>query len=66
MTGGDPPLLDWGDSSHWAATDLPCRYCARPTRLRDSKRKPAHKSCAEAALQQQADEAADAYRADTL
>ncbi|MFE4535643.1 hypothetical protein ACFRKB_11245 [Streptomyces scopuliridis] len=60
-----PPggLLDWGDSSHWDSRGpRPCRYCGGPTQLRDSKRSPAHKTCAEAALQQQAAEAADAYQ----
>lgn len=58
-----PPggLLDWGSSTHWSHTPRPCRYCDRPTQLRDSKRSPAHKTCAEAALQQQAADAADAY-----
>jgi hypothetical protein len=59
-----PPggLLDWRDQSHWSWTEKPCRYCKEPTNLRDSKHKPAHKTCAEAALQQQAAEAADAYQ----
>jgi len=59
-----PPggLLDWGDSSHWSSTEKPCRYCGFPTHLRDSKRSPAHKTCAEDALAQQAQEAADAYK----
>lgn len=60
------PLLDWRDSSHWSHTPKPCRYCGHPTNLRDSKRSPAHKTCAEAALAQQAADAADAYRKDTL
>ncbi|HEX5567405.1 MAG TPA: hypothetical protein VFY14_10865 [Streptomyces sp.] len=67
MSGdGRPPLLDWRDSSHWSTRERPCRYCDKPTHLRDSKRKPAHKTCAEQALAQQAAEAADAYRKDTL
>lgn len=59
-----PPgaLLDWGDNSHWSERPRPCRYCGRFTHLRDSKGSPAHKVCAEAALQQQAAEAADAYQ----
>ncbi|MCZ4514529.1 hypothetical protein O3Q52_41645 [Streptomyces sp. ActVer] len=66
MTGQDagpdpPPLLDWRHSSHWSWTPKPCRYCGKDTQLRDSKRKPAHKSCAEDALAQQAADAADAY-----
>jgi hypothetical protein len=59
-----PPgaLLDWRDSSHWSPRPRPCRYCGHFTHLRDSKRSPAHKVCAEAALQQQAAEAGDAYQ----
>lgn len=59
-----PPggLLDWSDSSHWSSTEKPCRYCGFPTHLRDSKRSPAHKCCAEEALRQQAADAADAYQ----
>lgn len=55
-------LLNWIDSSHWDYDGpQPCRYCGRPTQLRDSKRSPAHKVCAEAALAQQAADAADTY-----
>lgn len=63
-----PPggLLDWGDSSHWSQQNRPCRYCGFDTHLRDSKRSPAHKVCAEEALARQVAEAADAYRKDTL
>ncbi|MFF9910650.1 hypothetical protein [Streptomyces sp. NPDC013457] len=61
-----PPLLDWRDSSHWHHTPKPCRYCGKPAYTRDSKRSPAHKTCAEEALAQQAADAADAYRKDTL
>ncbi|MFF6781384.1 hypothetical protein [Streptomyces sp. NPDC012510] len=56
-----PPLLDWRDASHWSHQQKPCRYCGGLTNLRDSKRKPSHKVCAEAALAQQAAEQADAY-----
>ena len=67
MTGdGRPPLLDWRDSSHWSTQERPCRYCSKPTQLRDSKRKPAHKTCAEAAIATQAAEAADAYHTQQL
>lgn len=56
-------LLDWRDSDvHWSNRQLPCRYCGFPTNLRDSKHKPAHKTCAEEALAIQAAEAADAYQ----
>ncbi|MFF2650556.1 hypothetical protein [Streptomyces sp. NPDC058045] len=60
-------LLDWRSSTHWAATEQPCRYCGHDTHLRDSKKAPAHKVCAETALAQQAADAADAYhqRTDT-
>ncbi|MFE0137659.1 hypothetical protein ACFWY6_39800 [Streptomyces sp. NPDC059037] len=64
-----PPgeLLDWRESSHWDYGDpLPCRYCGSPTHLRDSKGKPADKVCAEAAVAQQAAEAAEAYDAERL
>jgi len=59
-----PPggVLDWSDRSHWSSTPRPCRYCGRFTYLRDSKRSPAHKTCAEQAIAQQAAEAADAYK----
>ncbi|MBP5913194.1 hypothetical protein F3K34_13220 [Streptomyces sp. LBUM 1486] len=60
--GRDPPLLDWTDRSHWSHQQRPCRYCQGLTNLRDSKRKPSHKVCAEEALAQQAAEAADAYQ----
>ncbi len=63
-----PPggLLNWGDSTHWSREPRPCRYCGFDTNLRDSKRSPAHKVCAEDALARQVAEAADAYRKDTL
>jgi hypothetical protein len=61
----EPPLLDWRDPSHYSYAARPCRYCGGDTHLRDSKKKPAHKTCAENALAQQAAEAADAYRLDT-
>ncbi|MEV5977542.1 hypothetical protein [Streptomyces sp. NPDC052114] len=57
-------LLDWRDSSHWSWTPKPCRYCGLDTHLRDSKRSPAHKTCAEAALARQHAEAVDAYHAE--
>jgi hypothetical protein len=56
-----PPVLDWRDASHWSWTAKQCRYCPGLTNLRDSKGKPAHKSCAEEALARQAEEAADEY-----
>lgn len=60
-------LLDWSDSSHWNY-DGPaaCRYCGRPAFLLDSGRHPAHKTCAEAALAEQAAEATAAYGGQTL
>ena len=63
--GRDPPVLDWSDRSHWSHERKPCRYCGGLTNLRDSKRKPSHKVCAEEALARQAAEAAEAYGADT-
>jgi hypothetical protein len=58
---GGPVVLDWSSREHWSHVQKQCRYCPGLTNLRDSKGKPAHKVCAEAALQQQAAEAADAY-----
>ncbi|MEU5979412.1 hypothetical protein [Streptomyces sp. NPDC047315] len=55
-------LLDWRDSSHWHRDPRPCRYCQRPTQLRDSRGKPADKVCAEQALAQQAADTAAAYQ----
>lgn len=55
-------LLNWSDRSHWSYEEQPCRYCGKPTNLRDSKAKPAHKTCAETALTQQAADTAAAYR----
>ncbi|MFJ6014529.1 hypothetical protein [Streptomyces sp. NPDC092952] len=43
-------LLNWGSSAHWDSRARPCRYCGRPTHLRDSKGAPADKVCAEDAL----------------
>lgn len=56
------PVLDWRSQAHWSWTPKPCRYCGRDTNLRDSKRKPAHKTCAEEAIAQQVADAADAYK----
>ena len=61
-TGGHPPLLDWRDPSHYSRVKAPCRYCGRPTHLRDSQRRPADKVCAEEALATQAAQAADTYQ----
>ncbi|MEU6342170.1 hypothetical protein ABZ883_14655 [Streptomyces sp. NPDC046977] len=68
MTGGpgQPVCLDWRDSRHWGGTDKPCRYCGKPTPLRDSKRSPAHKVCAEKRLVEQAAEATEAYESERL
>lgn len=54
-------LLDWRDSRHYSYEPGPCRYCGKPTHLRDSKGSFAHKVHAEEALARQAAEAADAY-----
>ncbi|MBK3625466.1 hypothetical protein JHN59_11530 [Streptomyces sp. MBT49] len=59
-----PPtgVLDWTDRTHWDHRGpKPCRYCAGPTQLRDSDRKPAHKTCAERALSEQAEDATVIY-----
>lgn len=45
-----PPLLDWRDRRHWSDYSAPCWHCHQPTNLRDDKKKPAHKVCAERAL----------------
>ncbi|GAA1401553.1 hypothetical protein GCM10009639_43980 [Kitasatospora putterlickiae] len=43
-----PAHLDWRDASHYDRTrTLPCRWCGRPTPLRDDQRRPSHKVCAE-------------------
>ncbi|WP_432001549.1 hypothetical protein [Streptomyces sioyaensis] len=55
-------LLVWTSSAHWSDTARPCRYCGRPTNLRDSKRAPAHKVCAEHALVCQQEDAVAVYR----
>lgn len=65
----DPPHvpgrpLDWRDSAHWSPRERPCRYCGWPTHLRDGERRPAHKTCAETALDRQAADAAEAYDAE--
>lgn len=40
--------LDWHDAQHFdRIRDLPCRWCGKPTPLRDDQRRPAHKVCAE-------------------
>jgi hypothetical protein len=54
--------LDWKSAAHWSWDAKPCRYCGRDTNLRDSKRSPAHKVCAEAELTKQAAEMAAAYQ----
>ncbi|MEE1788960.1 hypothetical protein PUR71_39580 [Streptomyces sp. SP17BM10] len=46
-----PAFLDWHDARHFDRTgDRPCRWCGRPTPLRDDQRRPSHKVCAENAL----------------
>ncbi|GAA5026145.1 hypothetical protein [Actinopolymorpha pittospori] len=42
-------LQDWRDSHRWSSRQMPCRFCAAPTNLRDLDGRPAHKVCAEAA-----------------
>lgn len=61
-----PPVLDWRHPRHWRAHARPCRYCGAPTRLRDSRSSPAHKTCAEEALACQAEEQAARWRPGTL
>lgn len=65
----DPPptgLLNWTDSRHWSLDARPCRYCGGVTNLRDSARHPAHKTCAEAAIQEQIRDQAEAYENERL
>lgn len=53
-------LLNWSNPvRHWAWEAGACRYCGHPTHLRDSKGHPAHKVCAEQALDRQAAETAE-------
>jgi len=47
--GGVSTVLDWRGSAHWSRRRLPCD-CGRLTNLRDGAGRPAHKTCAEAAL----------------
>ncbi len=55
-------VFDWSGRRHWASKARPCRYCGGPpTHLRDSRRKPAHKVCAEHAFARQVAEYAEAY-----
>lgn len=61
-----PVYLNWKSPAHWSWTARPCRYCGVDTNLLDSKRKPAHKVCAEAAIAQQAVEATAAYEREHL
>lgn len=44
--------LNWHERSiHWSGYRAPCLYCTRSTVLRDELRRPAHKVCAEAAIE---------------
>ncbi|WP_327385001.1 hypothetical protein [Streptomyces sp. NBC_01207] len=66
----EPPttgLLDWTDSRHWDyGGPRPCRWCEKPTQLRDGKGRPSHKVCAEAVMAERVAEAAQAYEAERL
>lgn len=58
-------LLNWNDSRHWDHNGpKPCRYCGKPTQLRDSRGSHSHKTCAEEALARQHAEAGEAYDAE--
>jgi hypothetical protein len=59
-------LLDWTGPWHWGGIELPCRYCGEDTPLRDSKRQPAHKVCAEQALAAQYAQALTEYQEGAL
>lgn len=52
-------ILNWSKPWHWSWEAKPCRYCGWMTHLRDGKAAPAHKVCAERALERQAVEAAE-------
>ncbi|MDX2645067.1 hypothetical protein PV341_16140 [Streptomyces sp. PA03-1a] len=54
-------VLNWKSWDHWSDLQKPCRYCGGLTNLRDSKRKPAHKVCAEEAIARQIAEQAESY-----
>lgn len=62
-----PPtgVLDWS-VGHWGGSLLKCRYCPGLTPLRDSRGKPAHKVCAEAAIAEQVEEYSAAYENERL
>lgn len=59
---GHPPALAW-TAANVAKTAKPCRYrCGfGDTKLRDADGEPAHKVCAEKALQQATEAATAAY-----
>ena len=59
-------LLNWSGAGHWSWTEKPCRWCGGLTYLRDGKRHPSHKVCAELAIAEQAADAAEAYGRQTL
>lgn len=63
-----PPggLLNWNSSDHWSSNPAPCRYCGRMTNLRDSRRHPAHKTCAEDAVRQWIQEEGERYENERL
>lgn len=42
--------LDWRDNAHWSHRAAACVHCGRQTNLLDDQRRPSHKMCAEAAL----------------
>lgn len=52
-------ILNWRHPGHWLEIPKVCGYCGWLTHLRDSKGRPAHKVCAERALEQQAAELAE-------
>ncbi|UGQ10037.1 bifunctional DNA primase/polymerase [Yinghuangia sp. ASG 101] len=50
MRRGDVTSLDWRDSRHWSNRAALCVHCGRQTNLLDDDRRPSHKMCAEAAI----------------
>jgi hypothetical protein len=49
------PVLDWRHYSHFADFPAACRYCGGDAHCRDDNGRPAHKVCAETALEQTPD-----------
>ncbi|MEU1931830.1 hypothetical protein ABZ516_31175 [Streptomyces sp. NPDC019826] len=46
-TPEQPPLLNWGDRTHFRSTPAPCILCRKPAMLRSHAGEAVHKVCAE-------------------